>query len=44
MIKSKYSKDNLYLRALEREKAQQRIKESNKEMRKIVDHSREQIK
>lgn len=44
MIKSKYSKDNLYLRALEREKNQQRIKESNKEMRKIVNYSRDQIK
>ena len=44
MIKSKYSKDNLYLRALEKEKTSLRIKESNKKMRKIADQSKERIR
>ena len=43
MIKIKYSKDNLYLRTLEREKNDKRIKESNKQMKKLSDDNKLRI-
>ena len=40
MIKLKYSQDNQYLRALEREKNEKRRIESNKKIKKLSDESR----
>ncbi|OMJ79014.1 hypothetical protein SteCoe_21045 [Stentor coeruleus] len=44
MIKGLYSKDNAYLRLLEKERSQRRIKESNRIFRKFSDETRIRLK
>ena len=44
MMKNKYSKDNIYLRNLEREKVEQRIKDTNKQLRRYAYESKQRMK